>query len=111
MSTYEQDFTGKNRDRGTLMPMAESKCYMRSAKCWDILINVASHLNSSTDGSFKLDNGLAIVSNLVVDNDFKAERILVHDPLDGSQIAPNVVGVDYPESAFTSVHSMYTYKS
>lgn len=51
-------------------------------------------LNSSTDGSFKLDNGLAIVSNLVVDNDFKAERILVHDPLDGSQIAPNVVGVE-----------------
>lgn len=106
MSTYEQDFTGKNRDRGTLMPMAESKCCMKSAKCWDILINVASHLNSGTDGSFKLDNGLASISNLVVDNDFKTERILVHDPLDGSQITPNVVGVDYSGLAFNLIHRM-----
>lgn len=106
MSTYEQDFTGKNRDRGTLMPMAESKCCMKSAKCWDILTNVASHLNSGTDGSFKLDNGLASISNLVVDNDFKTERILVHDPLDGSQITPNVVGVDYSGLAFTLIHRM-----
>ena len=38
--------------------------------------------------SLELNNSLAVVRDLVVDNDLHVEDILVHDPLDGLQVAP-----------------------
>jgi hypothetical protein len=59
--TYEQDLTGKNRERGTLIPMALSKCYL-SADTEGMMVK--TYLDSGTDGGLELNNGLSLVGDL-----------------------------------------------
>ncbi len=40
MATHEQDFTGRKRDRGTLIPIALSKCLIAAP----IAINVSESM-------------------------------------------------------------------
>ena len=60
--THEQDLTGKNRERGTLIPMALSKCCL-SAGTGGIIGK--TYFDSSTNGGLELDDGLSLVGDLV----------------------------------------------
>jgi hypothetical protein len=60
--THEQDLTGKNRERGTLIPMALSKCYL-SADTEGMMGK--TYLDGGTDGGLELDNGLSLVGDLI----------------------------------------------
>jgi hypothetical protein len=59
--TYEQDLTGKNRERGTLIPMALSKCCL-SADTEGMMRK--TYLDSGTNGGLELDDGLSLVGDL-----------------------------------------------
>lgn len=52
-------------------------------------------LDGSTNGSLELDDLLALVGRLVVDNDLERELVVVHDALDRLKVDPDVVGVDW----------------
>jgi len=60
--THEQDLTGKNRERGTLIPMALSKCCL-SAGTRGVMGK--TYLDSGTNGGLELDNGLSLVGDLL----------------------------------------------
>lgn len=76
----------------------------QESRSWDVDTDGAVEvLDGGTDGcesacrsvissgrltSLELNNSLAVVRDLVVDNDLHVEDILVHDPLDGLQVAP-----------------------
>lgn len=100
LKTYEQDLTGKNRERGTLIPMALSKCCLSVSQGKKAR---RTHLDSGTDCGLELDNGLSLVgdlisapcprymqgaTDLVVDNDFEVQSIIIHDLLDSLQVTP-----------------------
>ena len=60
--THEQDLTGKNRERGTLIPMALSKCCL-SAGTRGVMMQ--TYLDGGTNGGLELDDGLSLVGDLV----------------------------------------------
>jgi len=70
--TYEQDLTGKNRERGTLIPMALSKCYL-SADTEGMMGK--TYLDSGTNSGLELDNGLSLVGDLI-----SAPNNTIHKP-------------------------------
>lgn len=51
-------------------------------------------LDRSTNSSLELDNRLAIISDLVVDDDIELHLARVHNALDRGKIHPQVVGVE-----------------
>jgi hypothetical protein len=101
----DDDLTGRKRDRGTLIPMAVSKCLIAAP-----MAGVSCDLGSVIPPtSLELDNSLSSVgdlhvssrlrqvsksAHLVVDNDLHVKDILVHHSLNRLQVAPNVVGVE-----------------
>lgn len=48
-------------------------------------------LDRGADGSLELDDGLAGVRDLVVDDDLEVHAIVVHDALDGAEVDPEAV--------------------
>jgi hypothetical protein len=60
--TYEQDLTGKNRERGTLIPMALSKCCLSAGNA---RVMGKTYLDSGTNGGLELDNSLSLVGDLL----------------------------------------------
>ena len=59
-------------------------------------MRVAEVLDSSSDGSLKLNDGLSGVGRLCVDDDFEVHAIGFHDTLDGCDVDPERVGVEDP---------------
>lgn len=51
-------------------------------------------LNSCTDGSLELNDSLARLQSLVVDNDLQVQFLVVQDALNSRQVKPKVVGVE-----------------
>jgi len=51
-------------------------------------------LDRSTGGSLELDNSVAVVGRLGVDDDLELHRLGVHDALEGWEVEPEVVGVE-----------------
>lgn len=51
-------------------------------------------LDSSSDGSFKLDDSFTGICGLVVDDDFEVHAFTLHDALNGAEVEPNIVGVE-----------------
>ena len=45
-------------------------------------------LDRGSDGSLELDDGLACIRDLVVDNDLKIHAVVVHHALDGAEVDP-----------------------
>lgn len=51
---------------------------------------VAEVLDGGSDGRLELDNGLAVVRDLVVDDNLEVHAVVVHDALDGTEVDPEV---------------------
>ena len=61
----------------------------KETRTWDVDTNgTVKVLDSSADSGLELDDSLATVGDLVVDDDLEVERILVHNTLDGLEVAP-----------------------
>ena len=63
-------------------------------------------LDSSTHGGLKLNDGSAIVGDLVVHDDIELETLGLHDALDSAQIKPDVVRVENLELADCRRHKL-----
>lgn len=67
----------------------------KETRSWNVdTLGATEVLDGGTDGSLELNNSLAALESLVVDNDLEVKLLVLENALDGTEVEPQVVGVE-----------------
>ena len=93
-SKSEHDLTGRNRERGTLMPWAFRKCLMAApaaVSSWQRVEHMSLLTITITAAKTHLDNWVPIFGDFGIHNDVKLHATIIHDPLQSCTQSINTV--------------------